>query len=342
MRLVVRETIAAHEWDNDLCSLGGSVFHTKEWADYNRSASPNVLPLYFTLRTEDDGIAGLALGFRQASPRWPLSHLTGTVRFDTLPVVRNNNSDMFCIFIGLIERYARSDGCVELELGSYASRDVSADLESHGYQLLSRMEFEFSLDLSDEELFSRMKWRQRNNLKKAEKMGLKLYTLPADRGVAELRRLQAASSQRIMKRGGPDIEYKNKSGNDPLFSLLESGIGRIVVAERNGEILSANFYTCFNKTVYLHHAGHCNAALEAQAPTFLIWECIRKYRCEGALRFNLGGCASSAINEDSSEHGVYVYKKGFGAKCINCSSGHKILHPFKRALYDTAVRFLRR
>ena len=49
------------------------------------------------------------------------------------------------------------------------------------------------------------------------------------------------------------------------------------------------------------------------------------YQGIGARTFNLGGCKADATEPDSSEHGVYSFKKSFGAEVVECSNGEKIL-----------------
>jgi lipid II:glycine glycyltransferase (peptidoglycan interpeptide bridge formation enzyme) len=114
--------------------------------------------------------------------------------------------------------------------------------------------------------------------------------------------------------------------------LLDAGVARIVGAELDGQIVSAGLFTLFNGLVYHTLSGHSTVGTEAQAPTLLLWETIKRYRGEGAKRFNFGGCSASAIEEGSPEHGVYVYKNAFGGECIECTSGRKVLRTVRYGL----------
>ncbi len=165
--------------------------------------------------------------------------------------------------------------------------------------------------------------------------------LPPQEGLNELRRLQAASSGRIERRGGPRIGLVGAASDDPVRVLLDSGVARIIGARVGSAVVSAALFTLFNGRVYQHLAGHDDTALKTQAPTLLYWESIRRYRMEGAKRFNLGGCKLEAIEPGSSEHGVYCYKRAFGGSAVECASGSKSLRPTARRVVGMLERMSR-
>jgi hypothetical protein len=168
--------------------------------------------------------------------------------------------------------------------------------------------------------------QRRKNIGKAKRLGVTIVDVPAEVGIPELRRLQIESGERILRRGGPQFLRMGPDVDDPVRVLVESGFGRILAAKVNDTLVSTGLFTCFNGLVYYTLSGHNQKALETQAPTLLVWESIMRYRSEGAKRFNLSGVKADAADEKSSEHGVYVYKKGFGAECLKCHSGEKIFH----------------
>jgi hypothetical protein len=342
MKLQVSESVNKKDWDTKICFAGGTIFHSSIWADYTMAGNPNAVPQYYTLLSDDGEFLGAALGFQDCSPHKLLKRFTRSLWFDAMPVVRNNDGKLFYEFIGLLDSQARRTGYVHLLIESYASRDASSDLEKLGYDLMRRLEFELLLDCSEKDLWSGLESKQRNIIRKAERIGVKLHNLPAQKGVQELRRLQIESGQRILQRGGPDVIYRGEHLHDPVGVLVESGLGTIVAAEVNGAFVSAALFTFFNGLVYFTMAGHDEVALKTQAPTFLLWETIKRFRNDGATRFNLGGCKATAMNKDSAEHGVYAYKKTFGAKCVECATGVKILKKTSHGLISAIKVIVRR
>jgi hypothetical protein len=301
-----------------------------------------MVPQFISLSSDNGEVLGAALGFQARSRHKLLSPFTRHLWLDAMPVVSNNNETTIYEFLRLLESHASRSGCIKLSIGSFASKDCSAELEKLGFDLTERFEFELRLDRSEEELWRGQEHKRRKNIGKAQRSGAAIIDLPAEVGIPELRRLQVESGERILRRGGPRLPMPRHDVYDPVRVLLESGFGRILGAKVNDTLVSVGFFTCFNGLVYYTLSGHSQKALETQAPTLLVWESIKRYRNEGAKRFNLSGVKADAADEKSSEHGVYVYKKAFGAECLKCHSGEKIFHKTRYKMISSAKALLGR
>jgi CelD/BcsL family acetyltransferase involved in cellulose biosynthesis len=264
--------------------------------------------------------------------------LTSRLWLDAMPVVKNNDDVLLAQFIERLIEHAQAAGDVVVEVGSFASIAGETPLRSLGFALTRRFEFELDLSASEDSLWNGMEYKRRKNIRKAERSGLVIEDLEREEGVVSLRRLQGASSERIVARGGTDITFKGEEDDDPVAMLLDSGVARIVGARLDGEVISAGLFSHFNGLVYHTLSGHNETALATQAPTLLLWKTILRYRAEGAGRFNFGGCPASAADEGDPSHGVYVYKMGFGGRRLECFSGRRVL---RRFAYGT-VRGLKR
>lgn len=341
-RFQVRESVDSSRWDAMVSLLGGTIQHSSAFAGYTLAADADNCPAFMSLQADDGTPIGAALGFRVRSPRRLLAPLTGRMWLPAMPAVCSEAKDALLEFLGHIEQYARRNGCVVLEVNSAASRSGREEFTRLGFELTERLEFELDLQRSEDDLWQEMEYKRRKNIKKAIRTGVTIRDLAGENGIAELRRLQGDSSQRIVGRGGPDITRQRRSAEDPVNVLLDAGLGRIVCGEVDGKIVSAGLFTQFNGLVYHTLSGHSEEALRSQAPTLLVWETIKRYRREGAKRFNFGGCKADAVEEDSPEHGVYVYKKAFGAECIPCTSGRKVLNKVRHALLRGLKRTLAR
>jgi len=335
MRLDINLEIVAEEWDARLREFGGTAYHAAAWADYRVAGQPNATPVFYTLISDHEEAVGMALGFRTRSARRWLSGLTGRLEFDAMPAVKDNGLQTCMEFIRLIEDDARHHGDTVLAFGSFASPDRGEILKACHFTPRRRLEFELDITRSEDDLWMSMKSKRRSNIKKACRQGVVVADLPPEEGVAALRHLQAASAKRIVERGGRDITYKGNPRNDPVFTLASGGLGRLVGARVDGEIVSAYLFKCFNGLAYHTLSGHNRTALKTQAPTLLLWETLKRYKAEGMTRLNLGGCSADAVNEDSPEHGVYRYKRDWGGEVLQCTSGRKVLRPVAHGLVQT-------
>jgi hypothetical protein len=337
MRLEIHESVAPENWDDLVCFSGGNIHHSSIWASYVKASLPQVVPQFISLVSPAGERCGAALGFYESSSRPLWRGLTGRLWFDAIPVTCPRESNALSEFLRLVEMHARKLGAVELFIDSYAYSGGDRELAAANFELMPRLEFVLALDESEDELWKGLHRKRTTKIRKAEKMGVTIEVMSAAEGLRELRRLQGESGRRILARGGPDIAAPALNEGDPLEALLASDCARIVGARLDGEVLSADLFTRFNDLVYGHVAGHSVRGLKNQTGTLLIWEMIKQYRNEGAKSFNLGGCQVAAVNEDAPEYGVYVYKKAFGGRCVECSGGRKIL----RKAVGTAVTAVR-
>jgi len=327
MKIKVSEQIVAHNWDKLVMGLGGTIFQSTLWATYWAQRNSLAVPQFIELWSDTGEVLGVALAFHERSRLRLLNSLTKYLRFDALPAVQNNDAKLLDLFMHLIELQARRVGNVQLVVNSYGSHSALDVLQQRDFNYWKRLEFELDLRRSEDDLWEGLEYKRQKNIKKAMRLGVTIADLPSDCGIAELNRLEAESVQRAVGRGGRDFADNGK--DDSLRALIDSSYGRIVGAKLDGEIVSVGLFTYFNGLVYHHLSGHSSKALNAQAATLLVWEMIKGYRGLGATRFNFGGCSWDAIEENSPEHGVYVYKKAFGATAVECASGVKVLR--KRA-----------
>lgn len=342
MRLQVLNSVDPHEWDSNVTHLGGTIFHSYSWGQYIKAVLPNLLPQYVTVLSVNGELLGLALMFKRSPRGNILSRLIKRLRMDSAPLVNSNKIVSLAEVLSEMERDFQRKGFLDVSIGSFASRADKIDFESLGFDIFSRMEFQINLDVGEEVIWRGLKPSRRNKINKARNAGVVITELPSDRGIAELRQLQVETFQKIVQRGGPELNVGSSAESDPLELLLEAKTAKIFGAILSGRVVSTGLFTLFNGVVYYTQSGHSQQGLKAQAPTLLIWEAIIRYRDEGARCFNLGGVKTDALKENSSEHGLYTYKKDFGGDILECYGGWKIMHRLRYKIYDLAKGVLAR
>lgn len=342
MKLTASDAVPSDQWNAQVEEMGGTIFHTSVWAAYRVAANPNGSPYFFTWDDDQGQRMGVAMGFREKSPRALMSRLTRRLSLATLPVVREQNPQTLTQCVELLVEHARGSGYVYLDIDSFAAPASKDTLQALGFETTGRIEFELDLTRTEDDLWTAMEHKRRKNIKKAGRKNVTLEEPPPAEAAAHLRRLQGESARRIVERGGRDITFQGSGPRDPVEILLEAGVARLVCACADGQVESAGLFTAFNGLVYHTLSGHSRVGLEAQAPTLLLWETLKRYKAEGMKRLNFGGCSADAVNEDSPEHGVYQYKKDWGGNVLPCTSGRKVLRPLAHRLVNTARAVLGR
>ena len=325
MRLNIYDNMNGCEWDELVTSVGGTIFHSNAWRQYNNA--DNVTPQFIMLTSDTGTLLGAALGFKSYSPKKIFKPFTSRLWFDAVPAIRSNDEDELLEFLQLLKRHALNSGIMEMSIGSFASSWGSNLFERLNFSIKQkRFEFIIHLDKSEDDLWMKLEGKRRRNIKKAKRLGVTIQDLPGKEGLHELSRLQNESNIRILKRGGPDLTRKCQKMLKSSQTLLESS-GRVVGAKVNKKTVGACLITCFNNMAYYMSAGFSQKGLETQAGTLMLWECIKYYRNKGIKIFNLGGCGADAVSSDSPEHGLFVFKKAFGAECLECANSQIILRP---------------
>ena len=243
MKLKVCKSVDYKTWDESICALGGTVFHSYLWATYIAHRYPHVTPRFATLISDNGEPLGAALVFLVYPRNRFLQPLVRHIWLNALPVAREKDEDILSEFLSELEEYARGIGAVELIIESAAFRGGSLALERSGFQLTKRLEFELNITRSEEHLWHAMQHSRRKNINKARRMGVCVQELVGREGIDQLRCVQAASSRRIVKGGGPSIVPNIDDKQDPALVLSNSEFGRLMGAKYNGVVVSAVLFT---------------------------------------------------------------------------------------------------
>src|SRR5688500_7650425 len=154
-------------WNEALASLHGTVFHTPEWAAFVTAEQPSVRPDFYTMVGPDGSVAALAIGFRRRSSRNPAAAFNGRRSLDAFPATRDNSMASVATFLELIESDCRRAGDVTLRVGSFASPGGQTTLESLGFAIARRLEFELDLTEDDKSLWEKVDIKRRQRIRKA-------------------------------------------------------------------------------------------------------------------------------------------------------------------------------
>jgi CelD/BcsL family acetyltransferase involved in cellulose biosynthesis len=327
-------------WDEQLRALAGPLFHSTAWAKYAVAGQANLVPLYCSA-----GGDAAALFFRQASRNPLFRPLSQRWYCDAHPALSDGDPALFAAFLTALEREARRQGAVRIDIGSFGTPGGREELAQLGYTLRDRVEFRIDLNQPEEQIWQAMEYKRRkhirNAIRKAEKLGVVIEELPAREGAAHLRRLQQSTSRRIEARGSQvSFRAEDASDSDPAAMLAAGGCARILGARYQDAIVSAGFFTEMNGLVYYTLAGHAPEAFECQAPTLLLWNAILRAQAAGARWFNFGGTPAESSDPSHPDHGLYTYKEQFGGTVEACSSGSKILSPARHSLHERAKKLM--
>lgn len=324
------------DWDENVRRLGGTVFQSSLWADYQRK-SQNVEPVFLRARDGAGTTTGVALAAFSRSP-WPLASLIfRTMRLTTHPLVADAGDAEE--FMRLIEGRARAMGCSRLTLESFMSADSVFVPASRGYAESLRVEFHVDLTRPLDSLWTAIGKDQRDKIKRLARENVSIEEGGTRDDLQGLGVARVATQAKRAARGqGYNAETGNAYYADIFDNLMARGAGRLFVAREGGEVVAGLFFSTFNGRAYSVLSGATERGYRLGAQPGIYWAAVEALRGEGYTLLNRGGVPAAAENEGHPQHGIYAFKKRLGATPRLCRSGEIVLSPVRARLSDLRER----
>jgi lipid II:glycine glycyltransferase (peptidoglycan interpeptide bridge formation enzyme) len=196
------------------------------------------------------------------------------------------------------------------------------------------------LEGPEEEILARMKPKTRYNIRLAGRRGVQVRPAHGPEEVALFYDLLQETARRdafgIHTRPYYQMAY---------HLLCEEGKGRLLFAEREGEVLAALMVAAWGReAIYLYGASRSRG--QEHMPSYLLqWEAMRWARSQGCTRYDLWGIPDSVLEGDERERrreknvrdgmwGVYRFKQGFGGRPLRTAGAYdRPGRPFLYRLY---------
>lgn len=329
MKFTVFSSDKGEEWDQIIADLGGSVFHSDRWAPFVIDAYGGVRFFRLLLSNDDGKPLGAALAFISSS-KFGIGNLLWT---EAVPLVKGGSENTIRQFLKYLRKFSMKYGIHVIKIGSFGHSCLPESLQDEEYILSKRLEFIVRLkDRQEDDIFSNLNPTKRNAVRSAGKKGVIVREESDLEGLSALLCVQQDSAQRIMKRGGPDIAYEGSIKDHSAYPVINNGAMRLFVARKENVPVSAIACSYFSGKAYQVLAGHSQEGFKLQSGVLALWHATKTFLSEGASEFNLGGCSADASLVGSPEHGVYKFKRMFGAECVECIGGVNVIRPHALAV----------
>jgi hypothetical protein len=307
------------DWQRWLEAFDATLYHSAEWGQANESSVSR--PLYFRWLDETGTCAGIAVGIERWSAR-PGGRLFRRLDFESYPVMQDDNPERVRAAIGSLVEFAGHEGYRALSVQSYGTRIRELDLSLEGLTPVHRLEFVIDLTRPSDQLWKGLSTHHRRKIKRAAANGLTFEETCTLDGLRHSRALQIRSRDRRVARGewipsGDDASYERLG-----MRLFASKVGRVWLATREGQVVSAAFIWIYRGRAFYAFGGSSDEGFALDAPAWLFWQGFDRCRGLGCVEFNFGGVSVAAQSPDAQSHGLYRFKQGFGGVERLCVSGH--------------------
>jgi len=332
LKLEASVGIAPDGWDETVCALGGAVYHSAVWAEYQQKVT-GVLPIFLISRDQTGSVTAGALALFRKSHRPIVSFISRSLVLSTHPFVRDREPDLCADFVGECEAYAKSLGCISIGIDSFTAGKSEYRPSDFGYVETRRVEFCVDLNQTKDELWKNVSRDQRERIKRLGREGVSVEVgMQRD----DLKGLKLAREFTQAKRSQQGQGYDLPANGDfyeTIFEyLVRRGVARLFLAKRAGETVGAIFFAAFNGRACSIFSGSTELGYKLGAQSGLFWAAVESFKADGFEELNRGGLLESAAHESDPLHGIYRFKQRLGTTPHLCRSGEKILRPIHHRL----------
>lgn len=194
------------------------------------------------------------------------------------------------------------------------------------------------LDITGDErlLFARMEGARRK-IRKAEREGVEVTEVRSLADVEAYHRLSVETADRIRTRSR-FTELPLGFFLDIWRRMVPPGHARFFLARHRGQLIAGGLFLVHGDTMVYYHGASTRDRSHTlrQAPAACFWASIREARALGLTRFDFGGCTPTD-NVTDPRHGVWEFKKKWGARLVAFYNAEVLLAPRVVALQDRIV-----
>jgi lipid II:glycine glycyltransferase (peptidoglycan interpeptide bridge formation enzyme) len=293
--------------------------------------------LWGVIACEDDRIIGGWVGKLRGLQPILQYFIKGGVWFDSLPLSFcsvAHSSNLFYTILDYAKTQAQKDGIISFNVTHWSRQNVEKNHVVFD-KVAVNATFTIDLHIDIEQLWSQLDPTLRNKIRKAEKNNIGVQIEKGENALVYLEKFQTLRSEtqsRAIRRN------KNASmllkSNQFFTNILLNQDSWLFVATYQNEIVSVALMVIAGGTVY-YFSGGSNIEINRKtaASSLLVWKSIEYAKSEGLHFFDFGGVP---VNPDDAHpaYGVYKFKKSFGGKYEEFSSGEIIVRKKVYPLVD--------
>lgn len=300
-------------WDAEVQALGGGCFHSH--ANAAVEADGRLVPI--RIRWRDAGrTVGMVTGARTRSRFAPLGRLRDSLTLTSAPVV-HDGSDVVAIGASLLA-LAQRMGVRSVRVETY---DAPEYLRGNitlfgGVRQDHRLEFRVPLGGSWDQTLAAMAAGHRRNVRKGEAAGLAVRCVAGMDGARIVGALQEGTYARRQAIGHTHAHRMDAGRYDRALAAWTAAGAESWIAFADETPVSGLVLTRLGPRAYYLVGGTSPAGFERRAPFAVFGAVFRALIASGARELNLGGTPLQAEDAEHPDHGLYRFKRDFGAQTM--------------------------
>jgi lipid II:glycine glycyltransferase (peptidoglycan interpeptide bridge formation enzyme) len=193
--------------------------------------------------------------------------------------------------------------------------------------LTADLTHQLNLALSEEELMKNMRKTTRNEIKKAEKIGVKITATTNPQDIDEFYEIQMQTAK-----FHKFVPFSHKFLQEQFRTFAQAGHALLYKSYYEDKLLALAFVIFYGEEAVYHYGASTHYGREYPGAYLIQWEAIKEAKRRGLSRYNFWGVAPEGQPEHRF-HGVSVFKRGFGGEDIHYLPAHDfVINPLKYKL----------
>jgi len=304
------------------------------WAEFQESLGRKIFRTGFF---EKEKLTGVCFSYIETSRRGKFLVVPGG------PIIDWQNKQEAREFKKTVEKIAKENECVfvrcrpQLEDSDF-SRKIFRELgfKNAPMYLHAELTSQLSIEKSEEELLANMRKATRYEIKKAQKLGIKISTKYDKKSADNFIRLQDETAKRQKF-----VPFSKKFLLNQFDIFIKNNNAILYTATYQGKLLAQAFIIFYGNEAVYHYGASTEDGRRYPGAYIIQWEAIREARRRGIKRYNFWGVAPEG-NGDHRFSGLSLFKRGFAGVDVSYLPAQDSVIDSKRYLINHWIEKIRR
>lgn len=202
--------------------------------------------------------------------------------------------------------------------------------------LTADLTFQLHVTKPEDELMTNMRKATRYEIRKAEKLNIKVESSKDEKQIKKFYDLQLNTAKRQKF-----VPFSYKFFSEQFKIFFENDLALIFTATFENKILAQAFIIFYNKEAVYHYGVSTEDGRKYPGAYLLQWEAIKEAKKRGVMKYNFWGVAPI----ESKSHrfsGVSMFKRGFGGEDIQYLHAHDLVINYPKYILNFIIESVRK
>ncbi len=333
-KIAVVQIINKNDWEEFLLRNEEANFlQSWYWGEFHESLGKKIYRSGFY---EDNLLIGVMLSVIEPAKRGKYLTVPGG------PIINWNKKNIESCFVEEVRRIAKHEKCIFVRVRPQLleTEDSLHKFGKLGFvhaptHLHAQLTSQLDITKSEEELLINMRKATRYEVKKAEKIGVRVTSSTDTNLLKEFFDLQIETSKR---QGFVPFSYNFLKNQFEIFA--RNNLALLYRAEFEKKVLAEAFIIFYNNEAVYHYGASTDEGRKYPGAYLIQWEAIKEAKRRNIKRYNFWG-VSPVGNENHRFAGLSLFKRGFGGEDVNYLRAHDLIINKPRYLLNSMIETMR-